>query len=372
MATIRRWCVVALGVALLVSLPVAISALPARDSEVSAEELLEKAQGSSDLSYSGLIESVGSLRLPISDHFTDVADLFGERTTMRVWWRGDDDWRVNRLSVGGETDLVHDSRGTTTWDYESNHATRTPTFDIRLPQASDLLPPALAQRLLEDAEAAEVNRIPAERVAGIDAPGLRLDPSEAQSSIDHVDLWLDPDSGLPVRVSVFGLSVEAPALTTTFLDVAIARPSESSTAFSPPAGVDSHFADFVDIAAAANEFAPVRPPRTLAGLARRPTTMGAVGVYGRGATLLIALPLWDRAADPLREQLATTPGAAKIPSGMTLAVGPLNLLLTGTAFEDHSWLFVGTVTPATLERATRQVFAHPPSLGHWVVTSGPR
>ncbi|MEJ7706933.1 MAG: hypothetical protein WKF82_06375 [Nocardioidaceae bacterium] len=372
MTATRRWCVVALGVAILVSLPIAINSRTARDSAANSKDLLSMAQRSAAVSYSGLVEAAGSLQLPVSDQFTEASDVFGERTTMRVWWRGDDDWRVNQLGVAGETDVVHDSRGTTIWNYESNHATKTPNTDIRLPRASDLLPPALAQRLLEDAEAAEVNRIPAERVAGIDAPGLRLDPSAHQSSIDHVDVWLDPDSGLPVRVSIFGASAEEPAVTTTFLDVAIARPSESSTAFSPPAGADSHFEDFVDIADAANHFAPVTPPRLLAGLHRRDSSGGAVGAYGSGATFMIALPLWDQAACPLREQLAVTPGSGVSRLGMTLAVGPLNLLLTETSFQDHSWLFVGTVTPETLDRATQQMLARPRTFGHRVVTSGPR
>lgn len=135
MTATRRWCTVALGVVILVSLPIAINALPARDTTVSAEELLGMAQQSSDLSYSGLVESQGALRLPVSDQFTDVADLLGEQTTMRVWWRSADHWRVDQVATTGETDLFHDAGGTTVWDYESNEATRTPNADIRLPQA---------------------------------------------------------------------------------------------------------------------------------------------------------------------------------------------------------------------------------------------
>lgn len=372
MTATRRWCTVALGVVILVSLPIAINALPARDTTVSAEELLGMAQQSSDLSYSGLVESQGALRLPVSDQFTDVADLLGEQTTMRVWWRSADHWRVDQVATTGETDLFHDAGGTTVWDYESNEATRTPNADIRLPQASDLLPPELARRLLEDADAGEVSRISADRVAGISAPGLTLHPSDPQSSIGHVDVWVDPDSGLPLRVEVYGLDGNEPAMTTKFLDLTLGQPEDKVVAFSPPPGAETGFDDFVDIAAAANRFAPVRPPNSLAGLPQRSKPLGAVGVYGKGVTLLIALPLWDRAADPLREQLAVTPGALETPLGATLGVGPLNLLLTGTAFEDHSWLFAGTVTPETLEKSARQIRANPPPVGHWVMSSGPR
>lgn len=370
MTATRRWCVVALGVAILVSLPIAINALPRNDSAVGADELLSLVQQSEDVAYHGLVESRGSLQLPVSDQFTDVADLFGGRATMRVWWRGHDDWRVDQLSTTGETGTYADSHGTTSWDFEADEVTRTPDADIRLPRASDLLPPELTHRLLEGARPAEVSRIAPERVAGVDALGLRLEPAELQSSISHVDLWADPRTGLPLRVAVYGSSEVNAALTATFLDVTIAPPTHAATAFSPPPTATRSFEEFLDIAAASHYYAGVRPPQTLAGLARRSTTRGAVGVYGRGATLMVALPLWDRAAEPLREQLMVTPGARDTLLGMTLGVDPLNLLLTRTAFVDHSWFFVGTVTPATLERAARQIFAHPPPAANWVAASG--
>ena len=48
-------------------------------------------------------------------------------------------------------------------------------------------------------------------------------------------------------------------------------------AFDPPAGVDVDFDDVLDIADAANQYAPVRPPDTVAGLAEG----GVVGPRGR-------------------------------------------------------------------------------------------
>jgi hypothetical protein len=204
MTQTQRWCVVALGLLLLVALPVTVRLLPVRGDTVSASDLLTRVQTSRQVAYSGDVESDGSLALPVADQFTDVADLLGGRTTMRVWWRAADDFRVDKLTTTGETDLFQDRLGTTTWSFEADRAVRTLNSRVRLPRTADLLPPALALRLLSGAGPDQVTRLGSERVAGIEAPGLRLTPRDTRSSIGHVDVWVDPASGLALRVSVFG------------------------------------------------------------------------------------------------------------------------------------------------------------------------
>ena len=326
---------------------------------MSAADLLLRAQTSGAVTYSGYVESNGTLRLPVSDHFSDVPDLFGGRINMRVWWGGKDDWRVDHLSVTGETDLYHDASGTTSWNYEANRAIRTRDAGVRLPRTSDLLPPVLSQRLLGDAHADEVTRLASANVAGVDAPGLRLRPSDEQSSINHVDVWVEPASGLPLKVAIFATGADVAALTTTFVDVSVEPPSATATSFTLPRGADIRFEDVVDIEAAANRYAPIGAPMQLAGMSRHDTGRGAVGVYGRGVTELLAIPLWQPAADPLRAQLAVTPGASITDIGTTLGVGPLNLLLTKPAFAGHSWLLVGTVTSRTLVGAAEELRSAP-------------
>jgi len=87
MTPVRRWCIVALGLALVVGTPLTLRAMPAQDQDVSATTLLERVDASSGHPYSGYAESLGTLELPVADRFTDVGALFGERTRMRVWWR---------------------------------------------------------------------------------------------------------------------------------------------------------------------------------------------------------------------------------------------------------------------------------------------
>jgi hypothetical protein len=167
----RRWWLAAAVAALVVGLPLVARALPARTSDVDAADLVALMHAAENHPFSGQVELAGNLDLPVTSRFTDVGALLGERTSLRVWWRGSDAWRVDKMLVGGETDLVHDGALTTEWSYESNRVVQSIDPDVRLPRTADLLPPALAARVLGDAERRAAVRIAARRVAGIGAPG---------------------------------------------------------------------------------------------------------------------------------------------------------------------------------------------------------
>jgi hypothetical protein len=352
----RRWTAVAAGTAVLVGVPLAVRAWPVPDSDITAAALLGRVQAAQQHPYSGYVESRGTLQLPTADRFTDVGRLFGERTRMRVWWRSADAWRVDELTTTGETDLVHNDQGTTRWRYEQADATLSPDPKIRLPRAADLVPPAVAHLLIADADAGEVTRLPTRRVAGIDAPGLRVHPAAPQTSIDHVDVWADPVSGVVLRVDVVGKGERSVAFSTEFEDFSAATPAASRTAFVTPPGADFRFEPVLDIADAANQYAPVRPPDRVAGLTRSSDSVGAVGIYGTGVARLLAVPMRDREGQPLREQLLRTPGVRTTGTGTEAAIGPLGVLLTGRPGEG-GWLVTGTVTAATLELAARDLLA---------------
>ncbi len=354
MTPFRRWCVVAAGTLLLVGAPVALHLLPAADSDVSAGRLLAQARAAEGHPWSGYVETEGTLQLPDADRFSDVGALFGEHTRMRAWWQDDRHWRVDQLLLTGETDLIHESDTTLRWDYEHLEATLSRDPDIRLPRTADLVPPVLAERLLRGVGADDVRRIAARRVAGVSAPGLRVVPASELSSIDHADLWVDPDSGVPLRVEVYAAGTDTAAFTSEFRDFSSDRPTSGQVGFEPPAGVDVDFDDVLDIADAANQYAPVRPPETVAGLAKAAVSDRAVGVYGTGMTQVIAIPLRDREADALRDQLATTSGVDQDSRRTVVSVGPLGVVLTGEE-GDGGWLLAGTLTRAALVRAADDV-----------------
>lgn len=347
---------VAVAVLLVVAAPLVWSALPADDEDVSAVELVERVEASADRGYSGYVETRGTLQLPSADRFTDVGALFGEETRMRVWWRGAEAWRVDKLLVSGETDLIRQDDATAEWSYESAEANFSADPEIRLPRTSDVLPPELGARVLRDADPESVTRLPARRVAGRSALGLQVVPASAQSSIDRAELWADAETGIPLLVEIYVADETGPVFTTSFGDFDADRPSEDDVSFRTPPGVERSFDDVLDIADAANQYAPLRPPPTVGGLESTDVSDGAVGVYGEGLAQLIAIPLRDREADPLREQLRRTIGVVPVRNGTSVAIGPLGVLLTGED-DEGGWLVAGTVTVPTLVAAADDLLA---------------
>jgi hypothetical protein len=349
MSAPRRWALVALVAALLVAAPLARRLVPAAESDLDAGALYALVDGSGDQPYTGYVETTGTLQLPVSDRFQSIGDLFGESTRLRVWWRDRSQWRVSQLLVGGETDLAHSGDVTTSYDYEE--ATSTTSYDppIRLPRTSDLLPPEVARRLLGGDAPGSLSRLPARWVAGVSAAGLRVEGAR-RSSIGHVDVWVDPETGLALRVEVFARGARTPDFTSAFVDFSAEEPTGDEVTFRGTDGIARTFDDVLDIADAANQFAPFTPPGTIAGLRRSVDTGGAVGVYGEGLTQVLAIPVRDREAEPLREQIRGTPGSVDLPHGAAVSVGPLGVLLSGRS-GDGGWLVSGTVTRDVLDRA---------------------
>ncbi|RBY77187.1 transcriptional regulator [Geodermatophilus sp. TF02-6] len=355
---IRRWAVVGLLVATLLVLPSLVGALPADVGDAPAAELRTAALASADVGFSGYAVSAGGLALPVSDRLTDVADLFSDRTLMRVWWRGPTEHRVDVVTAAGETDVHRDPAGTWTWDFEAGTATRGVPASLALPTAPDLLPSSLGRRLLSEAHDDELSRTGARRIAGREAQGLRLVPSDAASSVGRVDLWLDPASGLPLQVEVYAEGAEHAALDTRFLDLDLGDPPSRVLAFTPPAEARVLTApDTDDLIAQAEQRAPlVALPSQLAGLTRR-TLDGvppAVGVYGRGITLLAVAPVPPRVAGGLDTTLRASPDAVVDAQGVRVAAGPLGLMLVERPGRT-AYVLTGTVSLDALAEAARRL-----------------
>lgn len=353
-----RWLVVLVTAALLVVTPLAVQARPVRDSSISAGELATRMQASDGVAWSGVVESSGRLQVPDSDSFAALAQLLGEDNDLRVWWRAADDWRIDRIRGTGETDVYRQGDYLTRWIFESETAVISPVSKVRLPDAADLLPTTLARSLLQGARPRELSRIPARRVAGVSAPGLRLAPGDRAATIATADIWAEPTTGLPLRVELSGRDDRVPVLQTETVDLTLEAPPAGTTRFDPPPSVGLRFEESVDVAAAANAFAAYDLPTSLGGLpSRGGDDPGAVGVYGRGPTTLIVLPLRGRVAWPLRDRLRSSAAAEETDAGVLAPVGPVGLLMTPDPGEGGGFLLAGTVTPDTLRRAAAELMA---------------
>lgn len=354
MTPLRRWLLVVVVALVVGTAPLLPRLLPAAATDVSAAELLSRVQASGDEPYSGYVETDGAVQLAVGADFSDLAELFGDQLRLRVWWDDETTWRVNRLLLSGEIDLVRDGATITEYDYERARAVSSRDREIRLPRTSDLVPPSLARITTEGAEADEVSRLPAQRIAGVSAAGLRLEPTSEATTIDHVDLWVEEESGLALAVEVYAVGSDDAVLATRFEEFSSVRPAPGRTAPTWSDQVEQEVGDTIDLADAANQYAPFRIPKILAGLERSSSGNGAVGVFGAGVTRFIAVPLREQDADPLRESLLGSPLAVSTDAGTLLAVGPLSIYLTDSR-GGVTYVLAGTVTGATLEQAARDV-----------------
>jgi hypothetical protein len=355
MTPARRWLLVAVVVVLVTAPVVLLKHLPAKASDLTAAGLLSQIRDSSDRAWSGQAITRGTLQVPKSDSFGDVARLLSQDSSLRVWWHDPTHWRIDRTRASGESDRYRYGGLVTTWSFESEKATITPYSSVRLPDESDVLPSTLAARMLSGATSSELSRLPARRIAGHDSAGLRLDPADPRSTIDHVDIWADEGSGLPTRVEVYTGGRAVPVLSTRLTRLDLGTPPASITKFNAPDGVRVSFDRTIDDAAGANAFAPFIPPNTVAGLARRGELdeRGAVGVYGRGPTAIIVIPLRDNVGFDLRDQLRKSKSSTESNGGTGLRIGPLTVLVSNE--RRGTILLAGTVTPETLERASSDV-----------------
>ncbi|GGG19526.1 hypothetical protein GCM10007304_36820 [Rhodococcoides trifolii] len=348
----------ALGLAMLVATPSIVARLPVDESEVGAAELLARVQSSTSTPYSGYAEAVGGIVLPVTDGLGGLPDLLGDTTNLRAWFRSPVSWRVDTIRLGGERDLYRTPRRLWRWDYEQNTAVVSPVPEpsLRLPREADLLPPELGRRLLSEATADEVTRLPTRRLAGRDAPGLRLVPNQPQSTVTEVDVWVDPDSGIPLKVDVLAAGAGRPIVSTTFLDFSGATPDADTVRFIPPPGADVQQEGGTDIASFADRIDTRSLPATLSGLDLNSRDgQGSVGIYGRGVTELVAAPLPRRAGRSLVDQLRAAPGAVVTGNTVALSIGPLNALVTGPNEDGRRYLLSGTVTAQTLATAALQL-----------------
>lgn len=352
-----RWAVVVALVAVLAALPPVVGALPASDAAVPAPELRAAVLASGAVPFSGYAQSAGGLDLPVTDELTSVADLFSDRTSMRVWWRSETDNRVDVVTPGGETGVYQGVLGKWTWEYERATATRGWRTELALPTPPDLLPNALGRRLLSEATDAELSRIGARRVAGRDALGLRLVPAEPASSVDRVDVWVDGDTGLPLQVELFGVDADRPALDSRFLDLDTAVPDAETTAFVPPPGAELRAAREAGIVAeAGRRVRPVALPGELAGLPRRSLdgVPPGIGLYGRGVTLLVVAPLPSHQAGSLHRVLRQSSEAVVEDNSVRVSTGPVALMVVSSA-RQGPYVLTGTVTPDALAEAAAQL-----------------
>jgi hypothetical protein len=374
----RRWSIVACGTAALCALPVVIAALPVQQSPISAAALRARILASASVPYEAYAESTVDLGLPQLPDLRDVSQLLDGTTDQYVWYRSPTYWRADNVTgsgpngtfQAGESDTYQNGQLVYLWDYGRSLFTQiVGAQPVRLPRAADLLPPALARRLLGIAAATDhYSRLPSRRVAGVDAAGLRVVPAGRVTTIGTIDIWADPRTGLPVEVQITGRGTARPVLTSGFLELSEHRPGLAGLVPDPAPGVGFTTTSLPAVDSVLNgdgdgdhDGSPF--PRQLGGSRHVaiPGSPPGVAVYGAGFSRFVLLPLPHSVA-PAMLNIALSAGAQVLSiagqTGALIRTPLLTVVMVRAGRRPATFLFAGALTPAVLENAATSLVAY--------------
>ena len=370
----RRWAIVVGVLAVVVAIPAVVASWPVRPATtLSPAQLRDRVSDSSGVAWSGYAEASGGLNLPDVAQFSDVTSLLSGTSRLRVWYAAPDESRVDQLYPTGERSRYTTPTGQAVWDYGAQLLTlvrRDPT--VRLPRPDDLPPPQLARRLLSGTAPDDaVSALPARRIAGVDAAGFRVTVADPRTTVGALDVWADPDSGLPVGVEVrtkdaAGHLAAGPVVVSTMLDLDRSPPDPAVLVPHAGPGAGTTRSPTSDLFGILGRGSPAAVPDTVDGVPReRPQRgFGAIGQYGTSLSQLVVVPLSADLATSLLSNIsrggsasrtiAVTPPPASFGRAGSVQAGALDsplLQLAVVRVAGRAWAVGGLVPDAVLDRA---------------------
>ncbi|MGH3763215.1 hypothetical protein [Actinophytocola sp.] len=368
--TVRGWALVAALAAVAVLVPQVPRSLPASAAPVDPGTLRDRILASADRPHQGYAEITGTLALPELPNVADVTSLLTTTTRVRSWYAGPSSWRFDvvtgHVAGAGERDVYRTPVGEFTWDYGANLLTRLiGEPPVRLPRAGDLLPPELARRVLVAAQEDPVGALPARRVAGHHAAGLRLTPADPDTTIGHVDMWADPDTGLPVAVELTPRDADRPILYSQFLELDATTPGADVLTPKQAPGSGFTVATAPDVGDVLGTFGRGRLPDRLAGRELREADAGGVrgvGVYGWGLSAFVALPVPGHVGADAAEAITNAGGTSEdLTRGeaLRLSIAPLSVVIAHSDVSRRWYLLAGTTTTDVLLGAATELMSLP-------------
>lgn len=362
-----RWSVVGVAVVLLCAAPTLVAAFPVSAPSRSVPQLIEAIHSSGSVAYSGYAESRGTLALPdVSSVSNPLADLLSDRSRLRVWHAADQRFRVDRLTVGAESDVYVYGNISLTWDSDQRTVIRSvAASQLPQPQPPDVLPSALGRRIVEQlpADGAGVSKVGSDRVAGRAAVELRWRPNDPKSLVGDVRLWVDPTNGLVLRVQLRPVGSNLIAFETSFLDLKLGTPEAKALQFDVAGTPRADVQDTVPPGPQDSNPA-FQLPATLGGLPQRSPQKPLVATYGRASALVAVIALDNATADSLRAQI-DSPGRPPIRTPFGPATAVEAPMLRGLIFSsgDRGYVLAGTVPLEVLESMGQQLVNNPPDRG---------
>jgi hypothetical protein len=354
-----RWAVVAGAIALACSIPVVSANWPVAAPRVDLELLRTRVAASAEVPFEGLYRSRGGLRLPDLGRLDDEVAPFRETVRVRVWYAAPDRWRADELLVGGERGTYREPGNLILWDSGRRRVIVSPRADpdlepARLPRLMDLSPPELGRRLLLESDDDRVSALPARRVAGRAAAGIRIVPESAVSTIRAVNLWADPTTGVVLKVEL-DTGASAPVLETEFVTVHLRSPDPDVVAFDDADGrADVETRSTVDPIETIGNTRLLALPDSLAGLPRRNDPEAGLATYGEGMAVvtLLAVP---RGA--LGRRIDALPRAERVWGGQAALIETSLVNAQLARIGGLEVVLAGTVTVAELDRIAGELVA---------------
>lgn len=259
------------------------------------------------------------------------AQIFLSDQTFKVW-RSPDGVRVAQLLPFAERDVVQNATDVWAWDSEKFTA-----WHIGVPTGA---PPPSPAPSVGDLVGLVGNAIDALKpyaavslseptvVAGRDAYVVSMTPTSETTLVGHIDIAIDAETRLPLRLQIFAKGSDAPSVEGGFTSVDFGPVDPSTFDFTPPDG------------ATVEELTPPNePPGGCWSGCVAGAGMPEVRVFGEGFGLVIAVPVTD-----VPKQYAVL-----LPYSGPL--GSVSLIERGGS----TWLLAGAVGPQELDAAARRL-----------------
>jgi hypothetical protein len=195
-------------------------------------------------------------------------------------------------------------------------------------------------------------------VAGFVAPGFRVTPADARSTVSSIDVWVEPISGLPLRVVVRTGDAERPVSDSRFLAVELTRPDDIVLKPRLVDAVNRETTDSPDILSRISGLEPAALPGSLAGLDRNGQTLvPGSATYGAGFVRMGVVPLPARAMSRLEADFSSTgePLALDGGEGVVLASPLLTVVVVRDNTTGQGFAVAGAVTPPAATAAAQDL-----------------
>jgi len=343
----------------LISVAQAAPGLPAR---TPAQLLVQVADSVTPPLTGTVVEtaSFGLPRLPGTQNPTSLASLLTGSHTVRVWYASAQHFRLAVPEPLSESDLFRDGSTAWLWRSTTNSVTefslpareKTPAT----PPVPALTPQQAAQQVLAAVGKTTVVSVDSNvQVAGQAAYELVLAPRDSRSLIGQVQIAIDGQNGVPLRLQVFARGASSPAFQVGYTSIQFVTPAPGDVSFTPPPGAKVTKVNMASVHRAgpstdtANTSAFGSGWLTVLDLPSSGLTSGA---SPNGGPISISNGSGDSAAvmNALLKSATRVSGAWG--SGRLLRTSLVSALIT-----DNGRMFVGAVQPSVLYAAAAQAAA---------------